>query len=209
MLLRVGDKATDISDKSIVLVMSVHRDYIEKTTILDCAETQKRYMLANIFLMVAKEWFLGCRGCRVIFSIIFPLEEVSDGSVLAVVGEIPLVVTKHLRFVNTKIAASYHRRVVWIRVMVEVAEIAEDCALLGEDFQQIVFDGGLVVLVFEYDDKHVVEVLWRSRLMGASGGVLGKAENRDGPKSKGVKHNRAARDRHVSSKTQVPWYLEA
>src|SRR5258707_15211639 len=193
-----------MSCKRIALVMSVHRDYIEKAPILDCAETQKRYMLANIFRMVAKEWFLGCRGCRVIFSIIFPLEEVSDRSVLAVVVEIPLAITKHLRFVNTKITASYHRKVVWIRVMVEVAEIAEDCALLGEAFQQIVFDGGLVVLIFEYDDKHVVEVLWRSRLMGASGDVLGKAENRDGPKRKNFKHNGAARDRHVSSKTQVP-----
>jgi hypothetical protein len=68
--------------------------------------------------------------------------------------------------------------------MVEVAEIAEDCTLMGEAFQKIVLDGGLIVLIFEYDDEHVVEMLWRRRETGAGGWVLCKAENRDGPKNK-------------------------
>ena len=59
--------------------------------------------------------------------------------------------------------------------MVEVAEIAEDCTLLGEAFQKIVSDGGLIVLIFEYDDEHVVEMLWRTHGTGPSGGVLRKA----------------------------------
>ena len=46
--------------------------------------------------------------------------------------------------------------------MVEVAEIAEDCTFLGEAFQEIVSDGGLIVLILEYDDEHVVEVFWRA-----------------------------------------------
>jgi hypothetical protein len=66
--------------------------------------------------------------------------------------------------------------------MVEVAEITEDCTLLGEAFQKIVSDGGLIVLIFEDDDEHVVEMLWRRCGTGSSGCVLCKAENRDGPK---------------------------
>ena len=69
--------------------------------------------------------------------------------------------------------------------MVEVAEITEDCTLLGEAFQKIVSDGGLIVLIFEDDDEHVVEMLWRRCGTGSSGCVLCKAENRDGPKDEG------------------------
>ena len=68
--------------------------------------------------------------------------------------------------------------------MVEVAKIAEDCALSGEAFQKIISDGGLIVLIFEDDDVHVVEMLWRRRETGPSGGVLRKAENREDPKEK-------------------------
>jgi hypothetical protein len=70
--------------------------------------------------------------------------------------------------------------------MEEIAEIAEDCTLLGKAFQQIVSDGGLIVLIFEYDDKYVVETLWRRCGSGPRGGVLRKAENRDGPTKKGL-----------------------
>jgi len=66
--------------------------------------------------------------------------------------------------------------------MVEVVEIAEECTLLGEAFQKIISNGGLIVLIVEYHDQHVVEVLWRRRGSGPSGGVLRKAENREGPK---------------------------
>src|SRR5450755_1643508 len=67
--------------------------------------------------------------------------------------------------------------------MVEVTEVAEDCTILGEAFQKIVSNSGLVVLIFEYDDQHVVEMLWRRRGSGPGGGVLRKAEKRDGPKA--------------------------
>ena len=59
--------------------------------------------------------------------------------------------------------------------MVEVAEIAEDRTILGEAFQKIVLDGGLIALIFEYDDKHVVEMFWRKRGTRPGGGVLRKA----------------------------------
>src|ERR1700730_7521313 len=90
--------------------------------------------------------------------------------------------------------------------MVEVAEIAEDRTLLGEAFQKIVFDGGLVVLIFEYDDEHVVEMLWRRRGASPGGGVLCKGENRDGPKEKCFTCKSAAipaPERHVSSRAQI------
>ena len=68
--------------------------------------------------------------------------------------------------------------------MVEVAEIAEDCTLPGEAFQKIISDGGLIVLIFEDNDEHVVEMLWRGRGTGAGGNILRKAENREGPNGK-------------------------
>ena len=95
--------------------------------------------------------------------------------------------------------------------MVEVAEIAEDCTPLGEAFQKIVSDGGLIVLIFEYDDEHVVEMLWRRCRTGSSGCVLCKAENRDGPNEKCFSGKSAAvpaPERHVSSTSQVPCGLE-
>src|ERR1700693_1875866 len=88
--------------------------------------------------------------------------------------------------------------------MIEVAEIAEDCTLLGEAFQKIVSNGGLIVLIFEYDDEHVVEMLWRGRGSGPGGAVLRKAENRDGPKGDCYTCKSAAvpvPPRHVSSKS--------
>ena len=75
--------------------------------------------------------------------------------------------------------------------MVEVAEIAEDCALLGEAFQKIVSDGGLIILIFEYDDEHMVEMLRRRCGPGSGGGILRKAENRDGPEEKRFSCKRA------------------
>ena len=43
--------------------------------------------------------------------------------------------------------------------MVEVAEISEDCTLLGQAFQKIISDGGIIDLILEYNDEHVVERL--------------------------------------------------
>jgi len=89
--------------------------------------------------------------------------------------------------------------------MVEVAEIAEDCTLPGEAFQKIIFDGGLIVLIFEYDNEHVVEMLWWGHGTGPGGGVLRKAENHAGPKEKCFTCKSAAvpaPERHVSSSFQ-------
>jgi hypothetical protein len=83
--------------------------------------------------------------------------------------------------------------------MVEVAEVAENGALLGEAFQKIVSDGRLIALIFEYDDQHVVEMLWGS---GGSG-VLGKAENRAEAERYACKSEAVpVPERHVSSKSQ-------
>ena len=96
--------------------------------------------------------------------------------------------------------------------MIEIAEIVEDCTLLGEAFQKIVSDGGLIILIFEYDDEHVVEVLWRRRGTGPGGGVLCKAENRNGRKENCLADASAAvpsPEWHVSSKSHVLCGLES
>ena len=59
-------------------------------------------------------------------------------------------------------------------------------------------------MIFEYDDEHVVEMLWRKCRTGSSGCVLRKAENRDGPKKKCFSYKSAAvpaPERHVPSKS--------
>jgi hypothetical protein len=66
--------------------------------------------------------------------------------------------------------------------MVEVAEIAEDCTLLGETPQKIVSNRRLIVLIFEDDDEHVVEMLWPGRRDRRSGRVLRKAKDCNGAK---------------------------
>src|SRR5438876_10781217 len=86
--------------------------------------------------------------------------------------------------------------------MVEVAEIAEDCTPLGEAFQEIVFHGGLVALIFEYDDEYVVEMLGGRRGSVSGGDVLRKAENRDRQKEERRTGKSAAvpiPERHASS----------
>ena len=105
-------------------------------------------------------------------------------------------------FVFTKIAARYHRDVIWVRVMIEVAEIAEGRTLLSKAFEQIVSDSGLIVLIFEYDDEHVIEMLWRRWGTGSGGYVLRKTESRDGPNEKRFPCKNAAvpaPGRHVPS----------
>ena len=95
MLLRISDKAPNISDKSIVLGVSIHPDYIVKALILDPSETQEGYMLTCISsLLVAEERFRSIRSRRVILSVVLPIEQIGDCPVLAIVPERPLVVTK-------------------------------------------------------------------------------------------------------------------
>src|ERR1039458_1748295 len=110
MRLRIRDKATDISHKSIVLSVSINGDYIVKTLILNPPKTQERYMLAYVpSLAVAEEWFPSGRRRRVVLSVVLPVEQISDRPMLAIVIECPLVVTKEQWFVCTEITASYHR----------------------------------------------------------------------------------------------------
>ena len=110
MRLRIRDKATDISHKSIVLGVSVHRNYIVKTLTLNPSKTQERYMLAYVpSLAIAEEWFPSGRRRRVILSVVFPVEQISDRPMLAIVVEGPLLVTQEQWFVCTEITARYHR----------------------------------------------------------------------------------------------------
>ena len=110
MLLGISDKPTDISHKSIVLGVSIHRDYIVKTLILDLSETQEGYMLACVpSLAVAEEWSPSGRRRRVILSVVPPVEQISDRPMLAIVVERPLIVTEEQWFVCTEITACYHR----------------------------------------------------------------------------------------------------
>ena|SRR5437016_1799911 len=110
MGLRIRDKATDISHKSIVLGVSVHGDYIVKTLILNAPKTQERYMLAYVpSLAIAEEWFPSGRRRRVILSVVFPVEQISDRPMLAIVVERSLVVTQEQWFMCTEITARYHR----------------------------------------------------------------------------------------------------
>ena len=90
MLLGISDKTTDISHKSIVLIVSINRHHVVKTLLLDFPETQEGHVLASVpSLAVVEEWFLSW-GRRVVFSIVFPVEQVSDRPVLAIVAEGPL-----------------------------------------------------------------------------------------------------------------------
>src|SRR5271157_470200 len=110
MRLRIRDKATDISHKSIVLRVSIHGDDVVKTLILDAPKAQERYMLADVLsLAVAEEWLPIGRRCRVILSVVLPVEQISDRPMPAVVVERPLLVTKEQWFVCTEITARYHR----------------------------------------------------------------------------------------------------
>ena len=52
-------------------------------------------MLAHVLpLPAAKEWFLSGRRCRVILSVVLPVDQIGDGPMLAIVVECPLVVTE-------------------------------------------------------------------------------------------------------------------
>src|SRR5271157_603130 len=110
MLLGISDKPADIGHKSIVLGVSIHGDYIVKTLILNAPKTQKGYMLAYVpSLAIAEEWSCSGRRCRVILSVVLPVEQISDRPMAAIVIERPLVVTKEPWFVCTEITARYHR----------------------------------------------------------------------------------------------------
>ena len=88
--------------------------------------------------------------------------------------------------------------------MVEIAKIGEVCTSLGEALQKVIFDRGVIALIFEDDDEHVVEILWRRRRSRASGGVICKAENRDYQKGECYTSKSAAvpvPERHVCSKS--------
>ena len=88
--------------------------------------------------------------------------------------------------------------------MIEVAEIGEVCTSLGEALQKVVFDGGVIVLIFQDDDQHAVEILWRRRRCGRGGSVLAKAENCNYSKSECYVSKSASvpePERHVFSKS--------
>src|SRR5690242_15419890 len=106
MRLRIRDEAPDISDKTIVLGVSIHSDNIVKTLILNAPKTEERHMLTYIPpLAVAEERFPRGRCCRVILSVVLPVEQISDRPMLAIVVERPLLVTKELWCVCSEITA--------------------------------------------------------------------------------------------------------
>ena len=110
MRLRIRDKASDISYKSIVLGVSIHGDDIVETLILDATKTQERHVLACVpSLAVAEEWFPGGRRRRVILGVVLPVQQISDRRMLAIVVDRPLIVTKNQWCVCTEITARYHR----------------------------------------------------------------------------------------------------
>ena len=110
MGLRIRNKATDVSHKSIVLGVSIHADHIVKVLILNAPKTQEWYVLAYVpSLAVAEEWSFSGRRRRVILSVVLPIEQIGDRPMLAIVVERPLVVTKEQWFVCTEITARYHR----------------------------------------------------------------------------------------------------
>src|SRR5271165_3939959 len=110
MGLRIRDKAANISHKSIVPGVSIHRDDVVKTLILDAPKTEEWYMLAHVpSLAVAEERFPGARRRRVILSVVLPVEQISNRPMFVIVVERPLLVTKELWFVCTEITACDHR----------------------------------------------------------------------------------------------------
>jgi hypothetical protein len=84
--------------------------------------------------------------------------------------------------------------------MVEIAEIAEECTLLGKAFEEIVSYGGVIALIFQHHHEYVVEMLRRLWVEGDAWGVLTKAETRNGPKTNGCTRHSAAHKRHVPSR---------
>src|SRR5258705_4691015 len=109
MFLRISDKAADIGHKSIVLGVSIHRNYIVKTLILDLAETKERYVLAYVLVpAIAEEGSRRVRIGWVVLGVILPIEQISDRPMFAILGERSLVVAEDLWFVCTKITARYH-----------------------------------------------------------------------------------------------------
>ena len=115
MRLRIRDKTADIGHKSIVLGVSIHTDHIVKTLLLNATKTEEGHVLAHVpSLAVSEKGFPSSRGGRGILSGVLPVEQISDRPMLAVVFEIPLVITQDLRFVCTEITARYHRQIIWI-----------------------------------------------------------------------------------------------
>ena len=110
MRLRIRNEATDISHKSVVLRVSIYADYIAKVLILNAPKTEERYVLAYVpSPAVAEERSPSSWRCRVILSVVFPVEQISDRPMLAIVPERSLVVAKELGCVRTEITARYHR----------------------------------------------------------------------------------------------------
>jgi hypothetical protein len=178
MLLRVRDETADIGHESVVRSMCIHGDDVVETFFLNASEADKRHMPAHVpSLAIFEEGFFGGRRRRIILSVVLPPEQIGDCPMRSVIAEVLLAVTKKPRFMGVEIAARDHGQVVGIRIMIEVAEIGEACAFLGQAFQKVVLDRGLVVLVFEDDNEYVVEMLWWRRRSGLDCGVLRKAEN--------------------------------
>src|SRR3981081_3452737 len=90
--------------------------------------------------------------------------------------------------------------------MVEIAEVTEGCSLLGETFQKIILAGRFIVLIFEYYNEHMVEMLGRTYRTGRAAGALSKTEHRSCPKEKRFVCKIAAM-RHSSSKFSLQQFL--
>jgi hypothetical protein len=107
--LRIRNKATDITHKSIVLRVGIHGHDIAKTLILDAPKAEEGHMLANVpSVAVAEKRFRSGRRRRVILSVVLPVEQITDRPVLAIVVECPLVVAKEQWFLDTEITARDH-----------------------------------------------------------------------------------------------------
>src|SRR5260370_3439846 len=95
MLLRISDKATEISHKNIVVSMSIYRDHVAKTLSLNFPKTQERHMLARVlrfpFAIVEKRFLIG-RRCRVVLSVVPPIEQICNRPMLVILFKVDLCI---------------------------------------------------------------------------------------------------------------------
>src|ERR1700687_4225273 len=99
-------------------IFRVDRNYVAIALLLNFLKTQERYMFAGIFPFRRFKIRLYAGG--IVFCIVLPIEQISNGPMLSVVGEAYLVVTA-----RAKRSAGNHGEVIRVRRMIEIFEITE------------------------------------------------------------------------------------
>src|SRR3981189_1624001 len=116
--LRVFSEHFDCRPARVMRIFRVYGNYVAITLFLNFLKTQERHMLAGILSFRRFKIRLYAGG--IVFRIVLPIEQISNGSMLRVVGEACLMVTT-----QPKRSAGNHGEVIRVRRMIEVFEITE------------------------------------------------------------------------------------